>query len=371
MAKMPKRIALENSPLSEAETLDNLLTEFPFPDERSPSEYYRETDGGHDEKAAAADEDGTHENASLIHPIQLLVYGCPGSGKSHYLQQCAVSANRVITIVFHPETSYADFVGVYRPCPLYGGIEDTYRDEAGQLRRHGEPFITYEFVPGPLLEAYCHAKAHPGHATVLIIEELSRANAALAFGDMLQLLDRSDGTDDRFVGESTYAIQPRPEVTAYLVSKGFLTPADTKIRFPPNLYLWASMNRADQNARQLDTAFLRRWRKRHMSYSARCTYGDTPIEVPQHGLIAWDSLRNAINDKLIDIVPEDKLLGPYFLPRVSLSSREHVADDLLGYLWSDVLKSRARELFTMPTFTAVRDAWVSGSACPIKVLPSE
>jgi 5-methylcytosine-specific restriction protein B len=300
-------------------------------------------------------------------PLQLLVYGCPGSGKSHYLHEtCAAEVSHTITIVFHPETVYADFVGVYRPCPIYGSEgAGGFTDESGRPREHGEPFVTYEFVPGPLIDAYCFAKTNPLATVALIIEEISRANAALAFGDMLQLLDRSDGGGDVAPGESVYAIQPKPEIANYLLKHGCASPHDATIRFPANLYIWATMNRADQNARQLDAAFLRRWRKRYLSFAASCVYGDTPVELPGGKTTTWDTLRSAINARLEGVVPEDKLIGPYFLPQSSLSSKESIADDLLGYLWSDVLKSRTAELFLYPSFAHVRDAWIHGTDMPL------
>jgi hypothetical protein len=44
-----------------------------------------------------------------------------------------------------------------------------------------------------------------------------------------------------------------------------------------------------------------------------------------------------------------------------------VAEDLLGYLWNDVLKSRAKDLFTESTLTDALDAWISGNRNPLKI----
>lgn len=299
-------------------------------------------------------------------PIQLLVHGCPGSGKSYLLKEWANEVSAVITTVFHPETSYADFVGVYRPCPIFGAEEQEFLDEAGRERKHGEPFVTYEFVPGPLVDAYCFAKNNPEESVALIVEELSRANAALVFGDMLQLLDRYESASDGdLCGQSAYEINPKPEVLAYLLRHGVQTPGRKKIRFPKNLHIWATMNRSDQNARQLDAAFLRRWDKKYLSYTIPCAYGETPVDVPG-GKLSWDELRSRINAQLLTYAPEDKFIGPYFLNKERLSSRESVAEDLLGYLWNDVLKARARDFFLTETFAQARDVWVTGDDNPFK-----
>lgn len=294
-------------------------------------------------------------------PVQVLFHGCPGSGKSFTLNEWAASVSKSITVVLHPETTYSDFVGVFRPFPVYKLTEDEFFTSSGAIFEEGEPYITYRFVAGPLLEAYCYAIANPDESVALIIEELSRANASLVFGDMLQLLDRAtDGSD---AGSSAYGVTPKREIQEYL-DRFNLGLDGNEMRFPANLHIWATMNRSDQNARQLDAAFLRRWKKKHLSFSTPCSYGGDPVAVPGGATIAWDTLRARINGRLVDFAPEDKFIGPYFLPRVSLSDPETVAEDLLGYLWNDVLKSRSREFFAFPTLTEVMAAWIDGNANP-------
>jgi hypothetical protein len=196
----------------------------------------------------------------------------------------------------------------------------------------------------------------------LIIEELSRANASLVFGDMLQLLDRSD--DAAKAGWSPYGLRPKPEVRDYyLIENGVDVGSDGEMKFPPNLFIWETMNRSDQNARQLDAAFLRRWEKRYLSHRTKSDHGDLLDPTPV-GDIRWDVLRSLINDALLKLrIPEDKLVGPYFSKKASLSSRERVADDLLGYLWNDVLRTQAREFFapSLPSLADVIRAWTTGS----------
>ncbi len=50
--------------------------------------------------------------------IQKIYYGCPGSGKSHYVKDITenVDSNFVFRTTFHPDTDYASFVGCYKPC---------------------------------------------------------------------------------------------------------------------------------------------------------------------------------------------------------------------------------------------------------------
>lgn len=59
-------------------------------------------------------------------PIQRILHGCPGSGKSYRLHEDGLNAHFLIRTVFHPETRYSDFVGggtarVYLPSVGRGG----------------------------------------------------------------------------------------------------------------------------------------------------------------------------------------------------------------------------------------------------------
>src|SRR3546814_15255330 len=78
------------------------------------------------------------------------------------------------------------------------------------------------------------------------------------FGDILQLLDRAE--EGPIEGYSEYEIEARPDIRSWLLFNEIWNAevAPGNLRLPPNLYIWATMNRADQNARQLDSAFLRR-----------------------------------------------------------------------------------------------------------------
>jgi hypothetical protein len=297
-------------------------------------------------------------------PIQILVHGCPGSGKSFEVHEWAKTVSKHITVVFHPETTYSEFVGVFRPFPVYRITDDEFITSSGENFDDGEPYVTYRFVAGPLLEAYCYAVVNPSESVALVIEELSRANASLVFGDMLQLLDRFNDGD--FIGSSVYPVTPKPEIQEFLLRYGIADGPDCQMRFPPNLHIWATMNRSDQNARQIDTAFLRRWKKKHMSYTQPSKYGKDLISCPKNQSIEWDDLRFKINSKLIDYVPEDKFIGPYFLPRSSLGDKTSFAEDLFGYLWNDVLKTRSREFFKFKTLSEVISAWEEGTENPFK-----
>jgi len=303
----------------------------------------------------------------LDFPLQCIVHGCPGSGKSYRLAQNAKQAHYVFRTVFHPESSYSDFVGGLRPQSIYR-IEAEKSEYVGSTQNvPGEPLVQYVVQPGAFLKAYQVACLHPSKSVVLIIEELSRGVAAHIFGDILQLLDRSE--DGAIKGYSEYEIEARPDIQSWLLFNEIwndeVTPGN--LRIPPNLYIWATMNRADQNARQLDSAFLRRWDKIYLSYLEN---GENDGETTLYGgqEVPWGLLRASVNAglKRIQGISEDKFIGPYMIPKRSLKDANAIYEDLWGYLWNDVLKTRAPSYFEgVSTFAELGQIWQSGAGKPI------
>ena len=322
-------------------------------------------------------EPNDHGKLPLSQPLQKILHGCPGSGKSYVLAEDAKDAHFVIRTVFHPETRYSDFVGGLRPESIYRlpqNTDDTPKFEGATTRVPGEPYVQYVVQPGPLLKAYHLACLRPDMSVVLIVEELSRAVAAHVFGDMIQLLDRQEKEGDEAFGFSEYEIEPRPEIRSWLTFNQILHDkvAPGNMRFPPNLYIWATMNRSDQNARQLDSAFLRRWSKQYLSFREKGAFDDTKVNYGG-GVVSWGELRSAINSKLQETegVPEDKFIGPYFISKRRLIDPDSIYEDLLGYIWNDVLKSRASTFFGGPaTFAELKEVWDSGKGSPLGPIES-
>lgn len=300
-------------------------------------------------------------------PLQRLVHGCPGSGKSYSLAEDASSAHYLLRTVFHPETSYSDFVGGLRPQSIYRSVDPKPVFIGATEDLPGEPVVQYVLQPGPLLKSYRLACLNPNKSVVLIIEEISRGIAAHIFGDTLQLLDRiqSNGMD---TGYSQYEIEPRPDVQSWLlyneiwhekVKAGFL-------RFPPNLYIWATMNRADQNAKQLDAAFMRRWKKKYLSYLEAGKFDDFDIKYGGNNL-KWGIVRTAVNKRLSEIgnISEDKFVGPYLIPFDHLKDPNDIFEDLWSYLWTDILKHYAPDFFGVKTLAELKDNWNNGEGSPL------
>jgi len=303
--------------------------------------------------------------APLPHPHQLIVTGCPGSGKSHYVDDIAGAADHVIRTQFHPESSFFDFVGSYKPQPVYERYDasNPLEEGDGAPGSRGRPLIDYRYVPGPLMRGLVRALTRPDENIVVLIEEINRGNAAAILGDMLQLLDRDE------LGTSRYGVEATSEQRAFFAS--FQIDIDT-IRLPPNLYLWATMNSADQGVFPLDTAFRRRWSYVYKGYSEPCKYPAESAVVHYGGqTYAWDVFRGTINNFLIgEGIHEDKLIGPYFLTLRQLADPDAILEKLFLYLWDDVLRFRQESLFTEKSFSAVSAIWAGGKGAPLKLTMS-
>ena len=233
-------------------------------------------------------------------------------------------------VTFHPDYSYANFVGTYKPVPDGNGI-------------------TYSFVAGPFIRTWIKAIKSAQNCVaqpyVLLIEEINRANVAAVFGDVFQLLDRDEN------GVSEYSIQTSKELREYLAKELNCTLDDVaSIRIPNNMFIWATMNSADQGVFPMDTAFKRRWDFKYLGID------DSQDGIKNYELniagqtINWNKLRQAINDRLSSLnINEDKLIGPYFINEKTLKDNaafvEAFKSKVLMYLFEDAAKQRRAKVF--------------------------
>lgn len=234
-----------------------------------------------------------------------IVFGAPGTGKSHRLNEDKeIFDERYERVTFHPNYSYSQFVGTYKPQPEFENRKPTKK-------------ITYDYVPGPFMRVYTQAHKHPDENYLLLIEEINRANVTAVFGDVFQLLDRKNG-------ESEFEIETSEDIRKYF-NKEMKEEIDSgnfdckRMKIPKNMYIWATMNSADQGVFPMDTAFKRRWDFEYIGidYGVDDNYRRYHAKFPCHEEpINWNDLRMGINEKLSKCyVNEDKLLGPYFISK--------------------------------------------------------
>ena len=272
-----------------------------------------------------------------------IVFGAPGTGKSFQLKQESTDGNHFANIervTFHPDYSYGQFVGSYKPVS----------DDDGRIR--------YEYVPGPFMRTLVKAlesgkNGDSAEKFLLIVEEINRAKVAAVFGDMFQLLDRTDA------GDSVYEIQASEDVRRYLARElGGTKENYTSIKIPNNMYIWATMNSADQGVFPMDTAFKRRWEFTYLSINAnekKIAIEDLPIINGDAKIIKWNILRKSINNMLLKEckVNEDKLLGPFFISGEVFKNATSNTDaffeafnsKVLMYLFEDAGKMHQKKLF--------------------------
>ncbi len=366
-----------------------------------------------------------------------ILFGAPGTGKSFTLnkeeKELLADGGHKERVTFHPDYSYANFVGTYKPVMVSGDAETIsgmskdvvsvlsdktktaqekydllyerfkddgltrlpillglYTDEAFKTRTndgtdsvvdssaerdHGKalrPYvalpsvvkakeeIAYEYVPGPfmrvLAKALRSAMSDNPKPHLLIIEEINRANVAAVFGDVFQLLDRAS------TNASEYEIATTNEMRVYLAKElGVEKSAVETIKIPDNMFLWATMNSADQGVFPMDTAFKRRWDFTYLGIddSEKDLIGKTVIlgtGNTKHK-VEWNKLRKAINNFLAkEKINEDKQLGPYFIARSIVVPEEGTEIDnerfihtfkskVIMYLYEDAAKQKRPKLF--------------------------
>ena len=262
--------------------------------------------------------------ANLIrsgYPIQKILFGSPGCGKSFYIKKYfkehEIPDEQVFRTVFHPDTDYSSFVGAYKPYMKGSTIE-------------------YRFRPQVFTNAYIEAWNNPTKNIFLVIEEINRGNCAQIFGDLFQLLDRKNGY-------SEYPINADEDLYDYLDSK--LTNKDgiknKKLQLPPNFSIIATMNTSDQSLFPMDSAFKRRWDWGYMGI-------DLENEESKKYIIqidgedktykySWHSFIKKINPLVKDTTKsEDKQLGTFFI-NGNIKEKDFISK-VMFFLWFEICK---------------------------------
>lgn len=281
-------------------------------------------------------------------PRNRILFGAPGTGKSFTLNRekdlLLADGGEYERVTFHPDYSYANFVGTYKPVPC----KDSDDKDA----------ITYSYVPGPFMRTYVKAlqnsKTDTPKPFLLVIEEINRANVAAVFGDVFQLLDRGDDE------VSEYPIQASEDIKKYLAGELGGNPDDySEIRLPDNMFIWATMNSADQGVFPMDTAFKRRWDFTYLGIDdSEAGIAGKKVVLGQgdyRRIVEWNALRKAINNELLTYkVNEDKLMGPYFISKKNLPEGEMIdpavftrifKNKVIMYLFDDAAKQKRITLF--------------------------
>ena len=277
-----------------------------------------ENEDTNDTSRIGEEDQSPDESSRLTTGCNVLLYGVPGSGKSWTIAHEYCTADSVVDrLVFHPDYTYADFVGQILP-----DVDD-------------EKQVTYRFTPGPFTTILANAYRDPTHEYILIIEEINRGNAPAIFGEVFQLLDRkvTGGGDDIYpIGTSEYGI------THKYMAEEIYGDCTHKVRIPSNLSIIGTMNTSDQNVFTLDTAFQRRWRMRLIENSFENVRDSlAQAQILDTG-VTWELFCTTINKLIVGskskmASAEDKRLGVYFVHESDLvydSGADTTEDNLLS-----------------------------------------
>ena len=309
---------------------------------------------------------------------QTIFYGCPGTGKSFKVKGLTEGhdgtkaiyfdketgkriatpdteedrmnqPSNVFRTTFHPDYDYSTFVGAYKPqmktVEVKVKVDDNENSDTVK-----EEVLRYTFVPQVFTNAYVRAwKSFMDDDLVgeeknvfLIIEEINRGNCAQIFGDLIQILDRSNGNSD-------YAIIPDEDLRKHLEEQGV---PSSRLRLPANLHIYATMNTSDQSLFPMDSAFKRRWEMEYIPINLKHDLASTyTIEFDDHKFM-WTDFLKAVNTLIRKATDsEDKQMGEFFVKNKVINLAEF-KNKVLFYIWNDVCKdlygaSRVSPLYFM------------------------
>lgn len=332
-----------------------------------------------------------HVMSQHVKPIQKILFGSPGTGKSYQIREIAkeqlgisfddTTRSNTVKTVFHPEYTYADFMG--KLLPLTQGNS-----------------VIYKFYPGHFLRvlgmAYRGLVDDNQEHYLLVIDELNRGNAAAIFGTVFQLLDREgDGWSSYEVDISEMelvglleAMQLKPIIQDggieikesfakipcedfcqrradelkgtenHAGARVFSLLKQRRINIPHNLSIIATINTSDESIYYLDSAFKRRWDWQHVKAPGGIFTDDSvPLELRSVKLVIgakdmglWSHYIVGINEfiklncQIIRRI-EDKQIGWWFIkPEDGQVDLRQVKDKLMFYLWDSVFARDKRPL---------------------------
>lgn len=246
------------------------------------------------------------KRVNKIHPINSILYGAPGTGKTYSTVEYAlamidgqetdlsektdeqriaemerynslIDEGRIVFTTFHQNYGYEDFIQGLRPDTKAGGI--SFRDVDGVFKAIADIAI-----------------ADIENNYVIIIDEINRANISKVFGELITLIE-----EDKRWGEVNQTCVTLPSGEIFAV--------------PNNLYILGTMNSSDKSISLIDAALRRRF--------------EFIEQTPNASLIKDQTLKKIfvnLNEKLADELDStDLLIGhSYFMGKA--------ASDLMGIL---------------------------------------
>ncbi len=320
-------------------------------------------------------------------PIQKIIFGSPGTGKSYSIDKDIIpkklgididkNPENVIKAVFHPEYTHGDFMGKLLPMTKGGSVEYNFY-EGHFLRALAQAYKN-------ILQTYDkngNQKDEEIKNVVLVIDEINRGNSSAIFGSVFQLLDRENTgwssyntsingvmfiklleligcqfSYDKNQEIDEYKLKPYDGVKqlATLQEKiKFLNfdLVNKTIKIPPNLSIIATMNTSDNSIYYMDSAFKRRWDWEFMDINS--------VTVQSEGTAFKNEKEwRGFVDKLNDFIKsnsayirgvEDKQVGYYFIKGKSDDksiSKSDIQSKLMFFMWDSVFTRDKKPLLDL------------------------
>lgn len=223
------------------------------------------------------------------HPLNLLLEGVPGTGKTFAIQSivkklckrhgpenhdCCIAGEGLgpFAITMHPATSYEEFVEGLRPVPQSmvdakesgGGHSEPVRPKpkvegcSGDIDKHSKWFwdpcscesLTFSIADGFFVRVCAAAAGEGNKLFVVLLDEFNRCNVPKVMGDLLTTLEPSKRA--RWNRETEKWDLTEAQIVTL--------PGSGRLFFvPDNVFVVATMNSSDRSVGSLDAALRRRF----------------------------------------------------------------------------------------------------------------
>jgi hypothetical protein len=254
----------------------------------------------------------------------VILEGVAGTGKSHLIRDLNSKFDGMKVMVFHPSTSYEDFVEGLRPV--------------------GDRF---EVIDGTFLSFIKTASESPDQDFLLVIDEINRASTAKVLGDLLYSIEPSKRVDTYLSNSilSSRSEEPAGISEPWIELQNLRFDPETNSSFrqrfvvPENLYILGTMNTTDRSVGQVDLALRRRFIFDRINPLTKSELRDLMgrDDLLDKNLEEWA----ALNTALAQISPDAMLGHSYFFEDAAAKQRQ---PNTVRNIWRDQLLPQLAEI---------------------------